>query len=374
MKHLKSYFLLNGFGSLWIKLFSGLRVLRYATVKKVVNFCRATLEMYLKREVVGSFPFRCYIEPTNLCNLRCPFCANITRPQRESKGCMSFSLFKKIIDEISLYTFIVHLYNQGESLLHQELAKLIRYAHSKKIATHLSTNLSIKLTEQTATDILSSGLDFLIVCLEALDQETYEKYRKGGKIDVVKANIRLLNQVRRKIKSKTFLSLRVFVTRKNENKLSEIRAFGKENGFDNVIFVPMIIDFSDSTAVNEWLPLNKNFWIVSEDELNSDIENKVFCKELWNYPVFNFDGKVLPCCLVYSDKSPYGDLARQPLKEVWNNTYYRMSRRVFGGKSISKTSDVYCVQCKGALKLFKKAKAEVSDNRMQTHDKTLVSP
>ena len=40
------------------------------------------------------------IEPTDVCNLKCPLCPSGNGKLKRAKGFMDFSLFKKIIDEI----------------------------------------------------------------------------------------------------------------------------------------------------------------------------------------------------------------------------------------------------------------------------------
>jgi sulfatase maturation enzyme AslB (radical SAM superfamily) len=47
--------------------------------------------------ITGDFPLHLDVEPTNTCNLRCPFCA--TTHNKYHRGFMKESVWKKIIDE-----------------------------------------------------------------------------------------------------------------------------------------------------------------------------------------------------------------------------------------------------------------------------------
>jgi len=70
---------------------------------------------------VDHFPYQIYIELTNNCNLSCDFCAR--KIMQRKSGFMDESLFKKIIDEISLIRPYAHiqLFGIGESTLDKKI-------------------------------------------------------------------------------------------------------------------------------------------------------------------------------------------------------------------------------------------------------------
>ena len=54
-----------------------------------------------------------YVEITNICNLRCPFCLPTKRPTKQ----MSLTEVKEIADKIKNYTHSVYLHIKGEPLI-----------------------------------------------------------------------------------------------------------------------------------------------------------------------------------------------------------------------------------------------------------------
>jgi len=72
----------------------------FRTSKKYENFILAKQEEKEQKFILKSKPYHIEIEPTNICNLRCPLCSTgvdaITRPKQKLK----LENFKKLIDEI----------------------------------------------------------------------------------------------------------------------------------------------------------------------------------------------------------------------------------------------------------------------------------
>ena len=65
-------------------------------------------------------PIRLWVEASLSCNLQCAMCPNKDIPASE-KGIMSFSLFKKIIDEAKDFVSDIFIHHRGESLLNPNL-------------------------------------------------------------------------------------------------------------------------------------------------------------------------------------------------------------------------------------------------------------
>ena len=107
------------------------------------------------------------IEPTNLCNLKCPLCPTNCAMSR-ARGDMSLVLFKKIIDSFEKDEIKkINLWNFGEPLLNKDIFEMVRYAAKKGIRVIISTN-STMLDKEIRKNILYSGLDTIIVCLDGM--------------------------------------------------------------------------------------------------------------------------------------------------------------------------------------------------------------
>jgi len=72
-------------------------------------------------------PHTAWIEPTNVCNLKCIMCPNSVIPQN-NPGFMSMDLYKKIIDEGKNHFTSIVLCLAGEPFLHKQLPEMVAYA------------------------------------------------------------------------------------------------------------------------------------------------------------------------------------------------------------------------------------------------------
>ena len=177
--------------------------------------------LLFKRVYIFGFPFTISIEPTNKCNLKCLECPTGNETSKRKTGYIDIDLYKKIIDEVKDYTIYQMLYFQGEPFLHPDIFKLIKYADDNKIITSTSTNGHFLNTENNER-IIQSGLKKLIISVDGTTQDTYEKYRVGGKLETVLNGIEDLILIKRKLKSKyPLIIIQFLVFKHNEHQLKE---------------------------------------------------------------------------------------------------------------------------------------------------------
>ena len=80
-----------------------------------------------------------YVEITDVCNLRCPFCPPTRRPKRFMRGAEFDSLLGKLEGRGRL----LHLHVKGEPLLHPELGEFLEIARTRGFEVALTTNGSL---------------------------------------------------------------------------------------------------------------------------------------------------------------------------------------------------------------------------------------
>ena len=319
---------------------------RYNSVPKMVNFTAVKTQKWLKVDQVWGKPYRYNLDPVNICNLSCPVCATGLGILKREQGKIHFDDYKKIVDQIAKYAYILELYNWGEPFLHPRIFDLIQYAHEKHISVRLSSNLNYFKPEM-ARKAVESGLDRIIVDVDGSTQEAYEKYRKHGKLAKVINNIQLLVEEKQRQKSLyPFILMRTLVNRYNEHQIDELRELAKDLGVDGFSTGSFFVDTTDIDQVNEWLPKDEaqSYYNYSDDTL----ENVWHCSDLWESMTINWDGGVAPCCWLHDEKNDFDNLLNKPLEEIWNGDAYVSSRRVFafGGAKPSKTQTI-CTLCKG---------------------------
>ena len=97
--------------------------------------------------------------------------------------------FQVISNKIKPYADMVYLHKWGEPLMNKNIFKMIstvnEYAHA-----HISTN-GILLDKKKCDELIKSGVGTVIVSIDGLTQEVYEKYRVGGEVEKVIENINI---------------------------------------------------------------------------------------------------------------------------------------------------------------------------------------
>ena len=142
-------------------------IIKHMTVRRVINILGTVVEMFLRRPHLFSHPFFMRIEISPICNLRCIGCS-LGGPSRDGtrRGKpkqMSLDLFERSVRDFLPYLVKVNLYDEGEPLLNKDLPKMIACLSRRKVATCVSSNFSLTLSDDYLRELLSCGLNHLIV-------------------------------------------------------------------------------------------------------------------------------------------------------------------------------------------------------------------
>jgi MoaA/NifB/PqqE/SkfB family radical SAM enzyme len=210
----------------------------YISFLKIFNafkiFTSYIVTLVFKRTVVWGNPLSLTVEPTNYCNLHCPECPTGNNTTQRKKGYLNVQDYKKIIDSASPWLLYHMVYFQGEPFLHPHIYEMLQYAHQKKIHTCTSTN-GHYITHANAHKIIESGLNRIIISVDGITQDTYEKYRQGGELEKVITGIKILSELKRKYQTKNpQIIIQFLVFRFNEHQIKDIKSFGKNIGANKV--------------------------------------------------------------------------------------------------------------------------------------------
>jgi MoaA/NifB/PqqE/SkfB family radical SAM enzyme len=302
--------------------------------KAYLNVLKLRVNMALKRQAIASYPVAAFIEPNLYCNLQCPACPTGLRLGLRPTVAIDEELFKGAIDEIGDYVFQLYMYNWGEPLLHKRTPEMIAYAKKKDINILLSTNLSIKLTDDYIDRLVLSGLDRMLVSIDGVTQESYAKYRRNGNLALLRENLMRIQRAKERLDRATpKLVWQFLVFRHNEHEIEQARALHKEWGADEFIvggaempMEPHQEGFEPSTipAYNIYHP-DHPLQRESERQITGDRA----CAWLYGVFVLNPNGRVAPCCATASEKLDFGEYRKGDFFTVWNNEKFRRARRMF---------------------------------------------
>jgi radical SAM protein with 4Fe4S-binding SPASM domain len=297
--------------------------LKYSTPSRIINFIKAKISKRPK-EKINFYPYVYEIGIGNICNLKCPLCPVGTESELRKREFMTFDNYKKIIDDIAPYAFWVELYNWGEPFLNKDLIKMIEYAKEKNIGVGLSSNFNC-ITDEQIRGIIDK-LDVLIISLDGVTQETYEKYRIGGKIDVVFDNITKLMQEKKS--SKPEIIWQYLINRYNEKEISLAKELAEKKGI-RIAFKDLKLGQEVRRSDKNNIDIENHKDMFTEEQIRDKryiFNVKSPCNFLYSKMTINQDGTVSPCAAIYDQTLDFGNIVQDGLKKVWNNDKFRSAR------------------------------------------------
>ncbi|HEX2970732.1 MAG TPA: radical SAM protein [Tepidisphaeraceae bacterium] len=327
---------------------------KYPSLRRIANLAVVEGEYLLRRQKLHGFPYVMIIEPNNTCNLRCPFCPTTLGELAQPDGMMPLEQFKRLMDQIAPYTFRVILYNWGEPFLHKDIIPMIEYAHSKRIGLIVSSNLNA-LPRQGVEALVASGLDQIIVSCDGLSQESYEKYRRNGKLAKVVENLKLIHETKKRLgRSRPKVELQFLAFKHNEHEIPGVPEFGRQVGADHVSILNPRFDYPSE----EILPASNPAYVRpgyapgerEHEPLRKRADKTLLpipCSWPWRSMIVNWNGTVDPCC--YNNKQlSFGNVHEQPIRKIWNDSPYRAARqRIKGSRDYRQPHGTICDTCRG---------------------------
>jgi MoaA/NifB/PqqE/SkfB family radical SAM enzyme len=307
-----------------------LNFIRKLTIRKVTNIFLAKTSFYVsriyRRPVVWGLPYAYSIEPTGICNLKCPECPTGRGLITRKISAINPEIYASVLDQISGTASYLMLYLQGEPYINPNIFEMIGYASNLKIYTCISTN-GHYLDKENAERTVVSGLDRLIISLDGTTNETYVQYRKGGSLQVVLTGIRNLVEARKKLRARhPYLILQFIVFRHNQHQINEFKMLAKSLGADAIsIKTAQLYDFeggnermTDLTSFSRYRRKGEKFIVKRK------LRNR--CNRLWSIGVITSDGIMAPCCYDKNADHQVGDLKQANLKNIWKGADFMQFR------------------------------------------------
>jgi radical SAM family protein len=207
----------------------------------------------------GALPGRMFIECTAACNISCTdaCCApetGITRTRQA--GMLDFDLFRRVIDEVGPTLARIDFFNYGEAFLHKRAIDMCEYIknHYPHIYLYTSTN-GLAFSEAQARRLVHSGIDEVTFSIDGATQESYEKYRQRGRLDVALSNIAAMaDEKRRSNLDVPFLNWRYILFKWNDSdeEMNLARTRAAEVGADRLCWE--LTDHPENAFSRRFLP------------------------------------------------------------------------------------------------------------------------
>jgi len=317
--------------------------LNFNSPKKVFNYFLNLGEKKCKKIYLRSLPVNLVIEPGNICNLRCPGCVTGLRHPDSIPGiALSFAGFKAIFDQIKDYVFSVSLYNWGEPFLIPDIFTMVAYASANRCGTTVHTNFNI-FSQKMAEEAIKKRLTHIYLSIDGATQEVYARYRIGGDLGAVFENIKLMVARKRQLKSRLpFLTWKYLVFPHNAHQIELARGKARELGVDAFEVFPANLDSLATFGKVKYYDLK------SRRIINSAVTD---CNALWDSLFVYPDGSVLPCCSSFREKDIFGNILKQPLRQVWNSHDFLTLRECLKTRKPDMVLRYPCCECEVIKKM-----------------------
>jgi sulfatase maturation enzyme AslB (radical SAM superfamily) len=255
---------------------------------------------YPRQQYVAEYPLLIDLELSTICNLKCPMCYTTTEyfKGKVTAEFMDFSLFKKIIEEITGKVPAVRLSLRGEPTLHPDFIECVRYAKTRGICEVSCLTNGSKLTRDFFQKIMEAGIDWITISVDGLSQN-YEMIRRPLKFKDTFQKIKDIKEI--KIKNK-----RLKPVIKIQSVWPAIRENPEE--FYN-IFAPYV-DLIAFNPLIDYLGKDKNEEIV--------YEKNFICPQHYQRLVVGSDGLVLMCSNDEDGLEVIGDANNESIYTIWH--------------------------------------------------------
>lgn len=284
---------------------------------------KSTWSLLFKASRILGTPMNITIEPTNLCNLRCPVCETGAGELGRAGSNMSFIDFKRIIDKVALQTNTLMFYFMGEPFLNKQAYEMIRYAKDLGVPfVTTCTNGDFVDPEK----LVACGLDEISFQVGGMTQETHGVYRVNSRLERVLSNL----EETLRLRQEKGVSMRVvcgfILMRHNEHEVETFKKRMATLGVDEAIVVePCVRTVAQG---KEYLPHDQTRWIYdpvgfAQGRLAPKYLPNNKCPWIYYSLTILVNGDVVPCCRDPKGEEVMGNLLVQNVDEVWNGSRYR---------------------------------------------------
>jgi hypothetical protein len=150
---------------------------------------------------------------------------------------MTLETFCRVLNEVGPHIKYLNFYDYGETFMHRRATDMIRHAKSVNpdVTIICSTNGHFFRTPDQQRAIIETGVDEIIFSVDGASQEVYEKYRVGGRFDIVVKAMRGLLEMRRAMgrdKPSVMWRYILFDWNDSDEEMARARALAREIGVD----------------------------------------------------------------------------------------------------------------------------------------------
>jgi MoaA/NifB/PqqE/SkfB family radical SAM enzyme len=282
-------------------------------------------------DVTAPVPPKIMFEITNACNHRCIFCYN--PKMKRAAGNMDRDSFLRVAREArDLGVRECALYTTGESLLHPEIAEFVRLSKDLGFEyVYLASNAAL-LTPELSRRLIEAGLDSLRISINAGTRDTYRRVHGEDEFDLVVANVKEYDRIRKELGRETLLSVSCVVTR---------LVVGEKEALEALL--GSVVDSIKWTDIRvQGGNMLETVRKLSHLEHDPRYALKP-CGLLWNGFHVDYAGNLTICCVDFDGKLLVGNVLEKGLMECWNGPEMQELRHQHLTRTLP--TDSLCYKC-----------------------------
>lgn len=273
-------------------------------MKFLIQLLKYTIKLIFKPFVPNfifkKIPDEIIIEPTNVCNLKCPVCPT-TYGMNRKLGFMEFGLYKSIIDDLKKFKKkpLISMNFAGEPMLNKDIYKFVDYANENSHQTFISTNVTA-INEKNSRELISAGLGAIHLCVDGFSNESHDTYRIGSDFKIIKKNIETFMRIKKEMGAKNpNVSIQTLITSLSLKEKDDMIKWSKEIEVDSIYFKSLSMGSHTTDEIkNKW-----SFLVPKEKEYkrNQFSFDYPICGIPLKQSVIYWNGNLGLCCIDYSN-------------------------------------------------------------------------
>lgn len=217
-------------------------------------------------------PHHFEIDVAGSCNLKCLTCPQGNLPKPPVHTMMSVADYRLVVDKLMQENPLlpdVQIYSWGEPLLNPGLPEMIAHNASRRLATAVSSNLSLRCDLEA---VVKASPTWFRVSLSGADAATYSIIHRAGRFDLVIDNLRLLARLRAAFAPRMLVEVNYHLYKHNLDGVPSMAGLCKELGFvfrTNYAFIdPLddLIEYAKGRALPPLMEEGRRHLLLDIDE------------------------------------------------------------------------------------------------------------
>ncbi len=296
-----------------------------------INYLLSSLSEALHTGRAWGRPVSITLEPTNVCNLRCPVCETGSGVLGREPAMMPYDTFVTLLDKVGPGANHLMFYFMGEPFLNPDAYRMVRYARGMDLYVTTCTNGEAVDPE----GLYDCGINHTSFQIGGVTQDTHTVYRRGGdlqsELDVLKRYLALVEAHGRR-PGEHQVELGFILMKHNEHEVQAFHALARNLGVDRAVVISPTVRTPEQA--DAFLPADEAYWLFDRQafERRRELVPKTrlppnVCPWLYFAITIQVDGTVVPCCRDACGTHVVGNLLEEPLEAVWNGGAMRAFRR-----------------------------------------------